>query len=181
MWTGGVRVLVLDDEQRLLLVRQRHDDKDIWMAPGGNIEEGENAADAAVREVKEETGLDIEIKGLLWHVEEVSERGQRFVNFFLAKPAGADASCSTAAEGSAGASEGPAGVSPAVKLGHDPELEADAQVLQEVRFMSREEMANLAATGTGGAELYPAFLRDEFWKLLDEGKLDYNAFKVRES
>lgn len=174
MWTGGVRVLVLDDEQRMLLVRQCHDNKDIWMAPGGNIEEGESAADAAVREVKEETGLDIEVKRLLWHVEEVSERGQRFVNFFLAKPAGTDASCGTAAEGSAGAA-------PAVKLGHDPELAADAQVLQEVRFMSREEMAGLATAGTGAAELYPTFLGDEFWKLLDEGKLEYDAFKVRES
>ncbi len=177
MWTGGVRVLVLDDEQRMLLVRQRHDEKDIWMAPGGNIEEGESAADAAVREVKEETGLDIEIKSLLWHVEEVSERGQRFVNFFLAKPVGADAPCGTA-------SEGPAGVTLAVELGSDPELEEDAQVLQEVRFMSRQEMANLALSGsdeaTGTAELYPAFLGDEFWKMLDEGKLEYDAFKVRD-
>ena len=179
MWTGGVRVLVLDDEQRMLLVRQCHDNKDIWMAPGGNIEEGESAADAAVREVKEETGLDIEIKSLLWHVEEVSERGQRFVNFFLAKPAGAGPSCGTASEGPAGATCD-SGATLAVKLGSDPELEADAQVLQEVRFMSREEMAGLATAGTGAAELYPTFLGDEFWRLLDEGKLEYDAFKVRD-
>ena len=80
MWTGGVRAIVLDDRKRMLLVRQHHDGKDIWMVPGGTIEEGESAADAALREVKEETNLDIGLDGLLWHVEEVSERGQRFVN-----------------------------------------------------------------------------------------------------
>ena len=76
MWTGGVRAIVLDDRKRMLLVRQHHDGKDIWMVPGGTIEEGESAADAALREVKEETNLDIGLDGLLWHVEEVSERGQ---------------------------------------------------------------------------------------------------------
>lgn len=159
MWTGGVRVLVLDDERRMLLVRQSHDDKDIWMAPGGNIEDGESAVDAAVREVKEETGLDINIKSLLWHVEEVSERGQRFVNFFLAEPAGGTA---VLADGTT-----------SVKLGSDPELAPNAQVLREVRFMSRDEMAGLDV-------LYPEFLEEEFWQLLDEGKLEYNAFRMRE-
>lgn len=158
MWNGGVRVLVLDDKQRMLLVRQTHDDKDIWMAPGGSIEEGESAVDAAVREVKEETGLDVNIKSLLWHVEEVSERGQRFVNFFLAEPAG-----------EAGSGTGAAGL----KLGSDPELAADEQVLREVRFMSRQEMAGLEV-------LYPEFLEEEFWQLLDEGRLEYNAFRMRE-
>ena len=58
MWTGGVRVIILDDENRMLMVKQHHEDHDIWMVPGGGIEAGENAAEAAVREVKEETGLD---------------------------------------------------------------------------------------------------------------------------
>ena len=39
MWTGGVRAIVLDDRKRMLLVRQHHDGKDIWMVPGGTIEE----------------------------------------------------------------------------------------------------------------------------------------------
>ena len=50
MWKGGVRVIVLDEENRMLLVRQRHGEKDIWMVPGGGIEEGESAVEAAVRE-----------------------------------------------------------------------------------------------------------------------------------
>lgn len=87
MWVGGVRVIVFDDDDRLLMIRQHHEDRDIWMVPGGGIEEGETAVETAVREMKEETNLDVEVGRMVWHVEEVDpsrpERGQRFVNFFL--------------------------------------------------------------------------------------------------
>src|SRR5215475_10403483 len=56
-------VAILDDESRLLLCLHR--DKNIWVAPGGLIEPGEQPADAAVRETWEETGLLVEITGLL--------------------------------------------------------------------------------------------------------------------
>ena len=85
MWIGGVRVVILDKENRILMVKQHHDEKDIWMVPGGGIEEGESSMAAAVREMKEETGLDVEIDRLIWHTEEVSARGQRFVNFFMGR------------------------------------------------------------------------------------------------
>lgn len=85
MWVGGVRVIVFDDDDRLLMIRQHHEDRDIWMVPGGGIEEGETAVETAVREMKEETNLDVEVGRMVWHVEEVDpsrpERGQRFVNF----------------------------------------------------------------------------------------------------
>ena len=149
MWTGGVRVIILDDKDRMLLVKQQHEDKEIWMAPGGGIEEGENAAEAAVREVKEETGLDIALGRMLWHVEEVSERGQRFVNFFTARVAG--------------------GV---LELGEDPEFDGDHQVLREVRFMSRQEMAEIP-------HLYPESLREEFWDLHESDYAGSDAFKLR--
>lgn len=152
MWTGGVRAIVLDEDKRMLLVRQHHDGKDIWMVPGGGIEEGEYADEAAVREVQEETGLAIGVDGLLWHVEEVSERGQRFVNFFLCHVKG-DAQ--------------------RLALGHDPELGEDEQVLREVAFLTRKEVSRLEV-------LYPEYLKDEFWTLLDSGKLQYNAFRVWE-
>lgn len=56
-------VAVLDDQMRLLLCLHR--DKNLWVVPGGLIEPGEQPADAAVRETWEETGLFIEITGLL--------------------------------------------------------------------------------------------------------------------
>ena len=37
------------------------------MVPGGAIEDGENSVEAAIREAKEETGLDITVRGVAWH------------------------------------------------------------------------------------------------------------------
>ena len=53
-----VGALVLDPQGRLLLVRS-HKWRDQFGLPGGHVEVGERLADAAVREVKEETGLDV--------------------------------------------------------------------------------------------------------------------------
>ena len=150
MWTGGVRVIVLDDDNRILMVRQDHPERTVWMVPGGSIEEGESSAQAAVREVLEETGLEIETCGLIWHVEEVSERGQRFVNFFRAKVTGGE-----------------------LKLGTDPEFSEEDQVLAEIRFMTRDEVAELE-------NVYPEFLRGELWERLEQGTIDYDAFRMRD-
>ena len=65
MWVGGVRVILTNEKNDILMVRQHHEDRDIWMVPGGAIEDGENSVEAAVREAKEETGLDVKITGLL--------------------------------------------------------------------------------------------------------------------
>ena len=56
-------VAILDREKGLLL--GKHADKDIWVTPGGLIEPGEHPADAAVRETWEETGLTVELTGVL--------------------------------------------------------------------------------------------------------------------
>ncbi len=149
MWIGGVRVIIFDEENRILLVKQHHEDRDIWMTPGGGIEDGESAAEAAVREVREETGLDIQVLRMIWHVEEVSERGQRFVNFFTARVTGGK-----------------------LALGEDPEFDDAHQVLREVRFMSYDEVQNIE-------HLYPEYLRDELWEMTADGSMQYDAFKLR--
>jgi 8-oxo-dGTP pyrophosphatase MutT (NUDIX family) len=56
-------VAIHDDRMRLLLCL--HSDKNIWVMPGGLIEPGEHPADAAVRETWEETGLMVEVTGIL--------------------------------------------------------------------------------------------------------------------
>ncbi len=55
--------VVTDDQGRILLQRRR--DNNLWALPGGAMEMNESLPQAAIREVKEETGLDIEITGLV--------------------------------------------------------------------------------------------------------------------
>ena len=58
--------IVRDDGGRLLLVRRgRPPAEGLWSVPGGRIEPGETAAAAATREVREETGLDVEVGAVL--------------------------------------------------------------------------------------------------------------------
>jgi len=55
-------ILVRDDEGRVLLVRRKFEPfAGLWTMPAGFIEYGEEAAETAVRELEEETGLIIEI------------------------------------------------------------------------------------------------------------------------
>ncbi|MEV0370503.1 NUDIX domain-containing protein [Streptomyces sp. NPDC050636] len=55
--------VVTDDEGRILL--QRRTDNDLWALPGGGMDMADSLPGTAVREVKEETGLDVEITGLV--------------------------------------------------------------------------------------------------------------------
>ena len=59
----SVTVLARDDDGRLLLVR--HAAGDAWGLVGGAIEVDERPEDAAVRETEEETGLAVELTGVV--------------------------------------------------------------------------------------------------------------------
>jgi len=67
----GVGVLIRDGERYLLIRRAADPDAGLWSIPGGLVEVGEKAADAAVREAREETGLDVEILDLLGVVDRI--------------------------------------------------------------------------------------------------------------
>lgn len=54
----ATRALVLDDADRVLLVRMGEGDRAIWVTPGGGIEGGESDEQAVRRELREETGLE---------------------------------------------------------------------------------------------------------------------------
>ena len=55
--------VVVDDAGRVLLHRRK--DNDQWALPGGAVELGESVAECVVREVREETGLDVEVTGIV--------------------------------------------------------------------------------------------------------------------
>ena len=50
----------------LLLIHRYRDGREYFTTIGGGVEEGETAVSAAIREGKEETGLDFELGELLW-------------------------------------------------------------------------------------------------------------------
>jgi 8-oxo-dGTP pyrophosphatase MutT (NUDIX family) len=59
----SVNVIVSDAAGRILLIRRT--DNGNWAVPGGAIDLGESMIDAAVRETREESGIDCEITGLV--------------------------------------------------------------------------------------------------------------------
>jgi 8-oxo-dGTP diphosphatase len=71
--------ILLDD--KILMVCHHTPSRIYWTLPGGGWQEGETLEQTAVREVKEETGLDVEVVQLL--LEEDYEYGRSYC--FLAK------------------------------------------------------------------------------------------------
>ena len=59
----AVAVVVLDDDARVLMIERTENGK--WALPGGAQELGKSVRDAAVRETREETGIDIELSGVV--------------------------------------------------------------------------------------------------------------------
>ena len=61
----GVGVFVVQAGKILLVRRTMHPEIGKWSIPAGFIDQGENPADVAVREAREETGLAVEIDSLI--------------------------------------------------------------------------------------------------------------------
>jgi 8-oxo-dGTP pyrophosphatase MutT (NUDIX family) len=90
----SVTVVVQDSSGRLLLIHKT--DNDLWALPGGGHDIGERIGDTAVREVLEETGIEIvvdNVVGLYTDPEHVlayddGEVRQQFSICFRAHPVG---------------------------------------------------------------------------------------------
>ncbi len=59
-------VFIYDDDLNFILIKRMNDPfKDCWALPGGFVEYGESVEDAAIREAKEETNIDVELEELV--------------------------------------------------------------------------------------------------------------------
>jgi ADP-ribose pyrophosphatase YjhB (NUDIX family) len=81
--TTRISVVVVDGS-KILLVRHRKGNRQYWVLPGGRLEYGETFQECGVRELKEETGLDVEIENFLFLSEAIApDRSRHIVNIYL--------------------------------------------------------------------------------------------------
>jgi ADP-ribose pyrophosphatase YjhB (NUDIX family) len=69
----GASIAVFKGDTVLLVQRAQAPFRGLWSLPGGSIEPGESASEAALRELKEETGITAEIEGVVENVELAGE------------------------------------------------------------------------------------------------------------
>ena len=90
-----VSSIVIKKGNKLLLVKEKqNDNNEWWVFPGGGVEFGETIKDAALREIKEELGLDVDIKEFLGFKEVIFPEHEyhTIVFFFLGNPLDGDIS-----------------------------------------------------------------------------------------
>ena len=90
----AARVVLLDEDDRILLVRSSWDGRTLWFTPGGGLEPGEAPEAGARRELREETGLDAAtlrweglawVRDWTWHYESQHRWVASHEYFFLAR------------------------------------------------------------------------------------------------
>ncbi|WP_371817515.1 NUDIX hydrolase [Virgibacillus sp. MSJ-26] len=82
--------IVLNDRKEILLIKGPMRG---WEMPGGIVEEGESLKDAAIRETKEESGIDIEVLKFCGVFQNVNKSICN--TLFLAKPIGGELTTSS--------------------------------------------------------------------------------------
>lgn len=82
--TTRISVIVVTADSRILLVKHRKGPRQYWVLPGGRLEYGETFAECAVRELKEETNLDVEAGEIVFLSEAIApDRSRHIINVYL--------------------------------------------------------------------------------------------------
>jgi ADP-ribose pyrophosphatase YjhB (NUDIX family) len=82
---AGVAVLLVDGEGRVLLVRHSYGPQG-WSLPGGGLGRGEDPAEAARREMREELGCELEALECALVAQEVLSGASHTAHVFTARP-----------------------------------------------------------------------------------------------
>ena len=77
--------VVLINEEGLILLVSRKNDHTSFSLPGGKVDEGETFEEAAIREVKEETGLDIKNLTMIFAMHRKGRMGHTFLAEYSGK------------------------------------------------------------------------------------------------
>jgi 8-oxo-dGTP diphosphatase len=92
----GSAVIVIQGDRVLLGARGKEPNRGKWILPGGKIEPFESIETAARREIREETGLEIELQGPATIKEIINPPGEhRVIVYSRAKPVGGKMSASS--------------------------------------------------------------------------------------
>ncbi len=76
--------VILEQDGKILLAKHKRGNFEYWVIPGGTVEEGETVRSAGIREIREETGLTIEILKLAFVSEVIDESGKKhIIDFFF--------------------------------------------------------------------------------------------------
>ena len=76
--------VVLVEDGKILLMKHRKGEREYWVLPGGGVEFGETLEEAGMRELMEETGLEVRLMHLLFISESIPPDKHRHVqNFYF--------------------------------------------------------------------------------------------------
>jgi 8-oxo-dGTP diphosphatase len=119
--------IFIKDDAMLLVNHEFAGKGDFWAPPGGGVSFGENAGDCLAREFKEETGLVVNVEQFLFACEFIQAPLHAIELFFEVSVLGGE-----------------------LKMGIDPEMDRNNQIIQDARFVSMAEIKTMKTNSLHG-------------------------------